>query len=82
MRTISVSVSEDDYEEFREVAEASERSIAQLIRAAMAHYRATVLHGKTALTDLPVLAGHRPIGAMPSREDLYDEIFGAQRRGS
>ena len=79
MRTISVAVSDEDYVKFREVAAKSQRSIAQLIRAAMAHYRSTVLESRAPLTELPVLAGHRPTGPAPSREDLYDEIFGGRR---
>ena len=82
MRTISVAVSDEDYEKFREVAAESERSIAQLIRAAMAHYRATVLESRRPLVDLPVLAGHRPIGPTPSRGEVYDEVFDSRRRQS
>lgn len=75
MKTISVSVSEGDYEAFRAVAEAEGRSIALLIREAMANYRATVLERRTRVKALPVLVGHRATGALPTREEIYDEVF-------
>lgn len=75
MRTISVAVSESDYEAFREAARQRDRSIAQLIRAAMARYRETELEPRTPLGSITVLPGHRPVGSLPSRSELYDEIF-------
>ncbi|HET6613133.1 MAG TPA: ribbon-helix-helix protein, CopG family [Kofleriaceae bacterium] len=74
MKTISVAVSEEDYEAFRRVARATQRPIAQLIREAMAHYRGQ-LGAQTSMVDVPVLVGHRPKGDLPARGDLYDEIF-------
>ena len=76
MKTISVGVAEDDYEAFREAAKAQSRSIAQLIREAMFLFRAEHLEGQTPLRELPVLAGHKSVGALPSRAELYDEVFG------
>jgi hypothetical protein len=76
MKTISVTVSSEDYEVFRQVASSEGRSIAQLIREAMAYYRAEKLRRSTRLTKLPVLAGHRALGPLPSRADVYDEILG------
>lgn len=75
MRTISVAVSESDYDAFREAARQRDRSIAQLIRDAMARYRETELEPRSPLRRVPVLPGHRPVGRLPSRSDLYDEIF-------
>lgn len=75
MKAISVSVSEDDYEEFRRVAEQEGRPIAQLIREAMAMYRELRLQQKPRLAELPRLIGHKPVGALPSRSELYDEIY-------
>ena len=75
MKTISLSVSEDDYETFRDAARDSARSIAQLIREAMAFYREERLRPRTRLEEVPVLPGHRPLGDLPSRAELYDEIF-------
>lgn len=75
MKTISLAVSEDDYEEFRRTARRQNRPIAQLIREAMAVYRAEHLSARVALNELPVLAGHRPRTGLPTKEEVYDEIF-------
>lgn len=75
MKTISLSVSELDYEAFRRAARNLGRPIAQLIREAMARYRAEELEPRPPLRDLPVLAGPRLRTALPSRAELYDEIF-------
>ena len=75
MKTISVSVSESDYEAFRKAAGERDRSIAQLIRDAMSRFRAEELEPRTRLEAIPVLPGHRQIRDLPSRSELYDEIF-------
>ena len=41
----------------------------------MAFYRAEKLEERPRLTDLPVLAGHRPLGELPTRAEVYDEMF-------
>lgn len=74
MRTISVAVSEDDYEAFRRAADRQRRPIAQLIREAMFVYRSEHLSERTRLTDFPVLVGHRQIAPLPTREELWDEV--------
>jgi hypothetical protein len=79
MKTISIAVSESDYEAFRQASQAQQRPIAQLIREAMAWYREEKLQERTPLTELPVLTGHRPIHDLPSRGELYDDIFGDRR---
>ena len=82
MKTISVSVSKEDYAAFRRGSKRLQRSIAQLIREAMALYREERLDEKSRLTELPVLVGHRPLAGLPTRAELYDEIFdgeGAKR---
>jgi len=80
MKTISVSVSKADYEAFRRGSKRLQRSIAQLIREAMALYREERLEQKSRLSELPVLVGHRPIAPLPTRSELYEEVF--ERRGS
>ena len=75
MKTISVAVSEADYRAFQDAASREQRSVAQLIREAMAEYRARRLPERTPLRQLPVLAGHRPIAPLPTRSEIYDEIF-------
>jgi hypothetical protein len=75
MKTISVSVLSEDYEAFRRSARRRKIPIAQLIREAMALYRVERLDEKSRLTELPVLVGHRPLSAVPGRDEVYDEIF-------
>lgn len=75
MKTISVSVSKDDYEAFRRGARRVKRPIALLIREAMALYRRERLEERSRLTELPVLLGHRPLLPLPSRAELHEEIF-------
>ena len=75
MKTISVAVSESDYEAFRRAARARHRPVAQLIREALVAYRAERLKAQTPLIELPILAGHCLISDMPSRTEIYEEIF-------
>lgn len=75
MKVISVSISEDDYESFRKAATNQGRSIAQMIREAMALYRAEHLERRPPLREVPVLVGHKPVSGLPSRSELYDDIF-------
>jgi hypothetical protein len=79
MKTISLAVSESDYEAFRRAAQEENRPVAQLIREAMAFYRKERLEAKTPLTDLPLLVGHRLIQELPARDELYDEVFQVAR---
>ncbi len=78
MKTISLSVSPDDYEAFRQAAREQGRPIAQLIRESMAVYRVEHLERRPRLSKLPVLAGHKPAGALPGRSEIHDEIFAAR----
>jgi hypothetical protein len=82
MKTISVSVSESDYDAFRKASKKQNRSIALLIREAMAEYRASKLRVRSRLTDLPVLPGHRLVGKLPSRDEVYDEIYNRDEKSS
>jgi hypothetical protein len=75
MKPISVTVAEEDYEAFREAAQAQGRSIADLIREAMTYYRAEQLEARAPLDQIPVLAGHRLKTKLPSRSEIYDEVF-------
>ena len=76
MKTISLAVSESDYEAFRTAAKRQGQPVAQLIRQAMSVYRSEQLDGRSPLRQLPVLPGPRPQAELPLRADLYDEIFG------
>jgi len=80
MKTISVAISESDYEAFRKAAKTGDRSIARLIREAMAFYRAQRIEARKPLTMVPVLRGHRLAGALPRREELYDQIFESKEK--
>jgi hypothetical protein len=75
MKTISLAVSEDIYEAFRHIARAEGRSIAQTIRDAMSVYLAEHRPPRSRLEEIRVLPGMRPIGPLPSREEIWDEIF-------
>lgn len=75
MKSISLSVSEEDYEAFRAAAEREGQSIAALIRDAMSFYRRERLQARPPLERLPVLAGHQPLTPLPSRATVYDEMF-------
>jgi hypothetical protein len=75
MRTISLGVLEEDYDAFKEAARRQGRPVAQLIREAMALYRSQQLERRTRLEDLSVLPGHRPIAPLPTRDEIYDEVF-------
>ena len=79
MKMISIAVSEDDYEAFREASRRGEGSIAQLIREAMALFREERLRPRTPLREVPALPGHRALGELPSRAEVYDEIYGEGR---
>lgn len=76
MRTISVAVSESDYDVFRRVAQSQQRSTAQLIREALSFYRRERLEKRMPLRELAVLPGHRPLGELPDRAGIYDEQWG------
>jgi hypothetical protein len=75
MKTVSVTVPEADYEVFHRAARAQHRPVSQLIQEAMALYREERLQTRPPLTDLPVLHGHRPLGDLPTRADIRDEIY-------
>ena len=74
MKTISVSVSENDYEAFRAHAVRADRSIAELVREAMRLYRESCIQEQSALKKLTVYSRPRCIRTLPPREELYDEI--------
>lgn len=74
MRTLHLTVTDSEYEAFRRAAEVAHRPMEQLLREAIAAFQ----HGprvKAPLRDLPVLPGHRPLGELPARADLYEEMF-------
>jgi Arc/MetJ-type ribon-helix-helix transcriptional regulator len=72
MKTISVSVSEDDYEAFRVYAKKNERSIADLVREAMRLYRQRL--GNLSRLESLIVLETRPLKSLPHRTELYDEM--------
>ncbi|MBI3926372.1 MAG: CopG family transcriptional regulator [Armatimonadetes bacterium] len=74
MKTISISVSEDDYEAFRAHAKRSDRSIAELVREAMRLYREQRLQRLERMERLPLFGQNHPLGPLPDRAEIYDEI--------
>lgn len=57
-------------------AERQGRPIAQLIREAMEVYQAERLEARKRVEEFPVFAGHRPLAPLPSRSEIYDEVYG------
>lgn len=41
----------------------------------MSFYRQEKLEERPRLTELPVLVGHRTLGDLPTRSELYEEAF-------
>lgn len=78
MKTISVAVSPSDYHAFQEAAKQQHRSTAQLIREAMAVYRKEHLQKRERLEKIPVLSGHKALGPLPDRGEVFDEIFASR----
>lgn len=79
MKTISVGVLDTDYESFRQASKSQGRSIAQLIREAMSLYRREHIERRTPLRHVPALAGHRRVRDLPTRAELYDDVFPSVR---
>jgi hypothetical protein len=77
MKTISLSVSESDYSAFQRAAKRRDRPAAELIREAMAFYRAEKLEDRSRLETIPVIPGHEPTGPLPDRAEVYGEIYGS-----
>jgi hypothetical protein len=82
MRTLRVTVTDSEYEAFRKAAEAAHQPMAKLLRDAITLVQREKHEIKSPLRDLPVLTGHRPVGDLPSRADLYEEIFSAEIFGA
>jgi len=82
MKTISIAIPESDYEAFRRAAEVKDGTIEVLIREAISLYREERLEDREPLRDVPVLSGHRLVGDLPSRSEIYDDIFGSESSGT
>ena len=76
MKTIEIPVSDAEYEAIRAVAEREERPLSD-----WAHEALISLLESPGITvsgsafDLPTFSEPRQVAPLPSREELYDEIF-------
>lgn len=77
MKTISLSVSDADYEVFRRAAHEQGRPTEQLLLEALRFFRVEKLQRRERLTDLPVLSGPKPIAPLPTRAELYEDLYGS-----
>lgn len=77
MKTLTVPLPDSDYEALERAARARERSLTQLAQDVLRAYqdRAGALETRSRLIDLPVLDGPRPVGELPSRAEVYEEIW-------
>jgi hypothetical protein len=82
MRTLRVTVSDSEYEALRKVADAQDRSLEQLLQAALSSFRREGGDARKPLRDLPLFPGHRPVADLPARSDLYEEMFSVEDPGS
>jgi hypothetical protein len=82
MRTLRVTVSDSEYDALQRVAEARDRSVEQLIQETLAFIQRNATEPRKPLRDLPVFPGHRPLADLPSRADLYEELFSPDGSGT
>lgn len=75
MRTIQLTVPESDYQALQRAADAADRPVEQLILEALEFFRRERIEARTPLRDLPILPGHRLVADLPSRGELYEEVF-------
>ena len=81
MRTLRVTVSDSEYDALQKVADARDRSVEQLIQETLASFQRETAGVRKPLRDLPLFPGHRPVADLPSRADLYEEIFPGEDLG-
>jgi hypothetical protein len=81
MRTLRVTVSDSEYDALRQVADTRDRSVEQLIHEVLASFQRESHTPRKPLRDLPLFPGHRLVGDLPSRAELYDEIFSPKEPG-
>jgi hypothetical protein len=75
MKTISLRISESDYEAFQRAAKLQGCSADYLIREAMKLYRQRYSLERPPLDSLPILDAGRPIDRLPDRSQLYEEML-------
>jgi hypothetical protein len=82
MRTLQVTVSDSEYADLQEVAAARETSLEQVLQEALTSIRREESRRRGLLRTLPLLPGHRPVAGLPTRADLYEEMFSVNDPGS
>ena len=82
MRALRVTVSDFEYDALEKVAAAQQRPLEELIREALMIVRSGFAEARKPLRDLPLLPGHRALAKLPTRADLYEEMFSAEDPGS
>ncbi len=75
-------VSDSEYEALQKAADARDRSVEQLIQDTLASFRRETAETRKPLRDLPVFPGHRAVADLPSRTELYEEMFSTEDSGS
>jgi hypothetical protein len=80
MRTLRVTVSDSEYDAIQKVADARNRSVEQLIQETLASFQHETagVQAPLPLRDLPLYPEHRLVADLPSRADLYEEIFSGE----
>jgi len=68
-------VSDSEYDALQKVADVRNRSIEQLIQETLATFQREAAGTRKPLRELPLFPGHRLVADLPSRADLYEEIF-------
>ena len=79
MRTVALELPESDFEVLSREARAQNRSLPELIRKVLAQHGWGDDQRRPRLRELPVLEGVRHLKPLPSRSEIYDEIW--ERRG-
>ena len=75
MKSISVHVTEADYQELKSLAATMERPVAELIREAMARYLSEQQRGAHSLADVAPHPSGRQLGSW-TRAELFEEMSG------
>ena len=75
MKTITISVSEPVYEEFRQYARKVDRKASELIREAMDLYRQQHMERRTSLRERQPASVGGPIQPITSEDDLLREML-------
>ena len=75
MRTLRVTVSDSEYDALQRVADERKRSVEQLVQETLASFQRETGEMRKPLRDLPLFPGRRQVADLPSRADLYEEIF-------